>query len=130
MSKLDSSSYLPYQVDILPNQEFSYTDAENRLTALDVSASHEERMRFLVPHTGLAGPDDNGIDNIGFTLNEGRLLHISSAIDMENPVTIGCAGALLNYLQKRRASTANIEHVDICSFAVRLLKMFNLKENM
>ena len=87
-------------------------------------------MQFFVPHTCIAGPDEGGIDNIGFTLNEGRMLHISSAIDMENPVTIGCVGAILNYLQERKATNVNIEHVATCSFTVRYLQMFNLKDTM
>ncbi|KAJ5247172.1 hypothetical protein N7468_002155 [Penicillium chermesinum] len=125
-----SSSYLPYRIDIRPNQEFSPSDAETRLTALEISSAHEQRMRFFVPHSGIAGPDEGGIENIGFTLNEGRLLHISSAINTENPVTLGCVGAILNYLQKRRATNFNAESSEACSPRIHFLKMFNLKDTM
>ncbi|KAJ5291761.1 DNA mismatch repair protein MutS core [Penicillium angulare] len=126
----DSSSYLPYQEDVCPTQDFSYSNAKKRLIALDVSSSHEDRLRFFVPHSGLTGPEEVDPDNMGFTLHEGRLLHISSAIDIENPVTIGCVGAILTYLQKRRAISTSLEHVDSCAFRVRSLEMFSLKDTM
>ncbi|KAJ5752620.1 DNA mismatch repair protein MutS core [Penicillium odoratum] len=126
----DSSSYLPYQVDVRPTQDFSHSNAENRLIALDASSSHEDRIRFFVPHSGLTGPEEVSLEDMGFTLHEGRLLHISSIIDMENPVTIGCAGAVLTYLQKRRAASSGMELVDGCAFRVRFLEMFSLKDTM
>lgn len=98
--------------------------------ALDVSSSHEERLRFFVPHTGLAGPEEVNPDDVGFTLHEGRLLHISSSIDMENPVTIGCAGAVLSYLQRRRATATSVGPLDSSAFKVRYLEMFTLQDTM
>lgn len=129
-SNLDSLSYLPYQVDVRPTQDFSYHNAENRLVALEASSSHEDRLRFYVPHSGLTGPEEVSPEDLGFTLHEGRLLHISSTIDMENPVTIGCAGALLTYLQKRKAANTGMEIINSCAFRVRFLEMFSLKDTM
>ncbi|GAB1196381.1 hypothetical protein APSETT444_005651 [Aspergillus pseudonomiae] len=43
-------------------------------------------------------------ESLDFTLQDGRFLHIPSSIDMENQVTIGCAGAVLTHLQRRRAT--------------------------
>ncbi|KAJ5904388.1 DNA mismatch repair protein MutS core [Penicillium tannophilum] len=126
----DSSSYLPYQVDVRPTQDFSYSNAKNRLVALEASSSHEDRLRFFVPHSGLTGPEEISPEDLGFTLHEGRLLHISSTIDMENPVTIGCAGALLTYLQKRKAASTGMEIINSCAFRVRFLEMFSLKDTM
>ncbi|KAJ6109241.1 hypothetical protein N7486_001475 [Penicillium sp. IBT 16267x] len=126
----DASSYLPYQVDVRPTQDFSYSNAETRLVALEASSSHEDRLRFFVPHNGLTGPEEVSPEELGFTLHEGRLLHISSTIDMENPVTIGCAGALLTYLQKRKAASTGMEHMNSCAFRVRFLEMFSLKDTM
>lgn len=127
---IGSSSYLPYQVDVRPTQEFTYANAEGRLVALDVSSSHEERLRFFVPQTGLADTEEVNPDDMGFTLHEGRLLHVSSSIDMENPVTVGCAGAVLSYLQRRRATTTSVGPLEICPFRVRFLEMFSLRDTM
>ncbi|KAJ5664349.1 hypothetical protein N7507_005080 [Penicillium longicatenatum] len=126
----DSSSYLPYQVDVRPTQDFSYSNAENRLVALEASSSHEGRLRFLVPHNGLTGSEEVSPEDLGFTLHEGRILHISSSIDMESPVTVGCAGALLTYLQKRKAASIGMGHMNGCAFQVRFLEMFSLKDTM
>ncbi|KAJ5147421.1 DNA mismatch repair protein MutS core [Penicillium atrosanguineum] len=126
----DSSSYLPYQVDVRPSQEFTYANAENSLIALEVSSSHEERLRFFVPQNDLDGPEqETNPEEMGFTLHEGRFLHISSSVDMENPVTVGCAGAVLSYLQRRRAKT-NIGPIRTDPFRVRYLEMFNLQDTM
>ncbi|KAJ5166787.1 DNA mismatch repair protein MutS core [Penicillium canariense] len=126
----DFSSYLAYQVDVRPTQEFGFSNARNSLVALDMSSSHEDRIRFFVPNSGLAGPEEINPENMGFTLHEGRLLHMSSSIDMENPVTVGCAGAVLSHLQKRRATGARIGPMDDCPFKVRYLEMCSLRDTM
>ena len=98
--------------------------------ALDVASSHEERVRFLVPHDGISGPREVNPDDMGFTLHEGRVLHISSTIDMENPVTVGCAGAILTHRQRRRSSVASSVQIDKNFFRVRTLEMFSLSNTM
>lgn len=117
-------------MDVRPTQDFSYPNAKSRLIALEAASSHEGRLRFFVPHSGLTGPEEMSPEDLGFTLHEGRLLHISSTIDMENPVTIGCAGALLTYLQKRKAASTGMEEINGCAFRVRFLEMFSLKDTM
>ncbi|CDM30496.1 DNA mismatch repair protein MutS, type 1 [Penicillium roqueforti FM164] len=124
-----SSAYLPYQIDIRPTSEFSYSNAESKLLALGVSSAHEQGLRFFVPQNGLAGPEEVDPEEMGFTLQEGRLLHISSSVDMDNPVTIGCAGAILTYLQRRRAAAPSpLEEGN--EYRVRALQMFNLRDTM
>lgn len=83
-----------------------------------------------MPHTGFAEPEELDPDNVGFTLEEGRLLHVSSSVDMENSVTIGCAGAILSYLQRRRATASSVGPLDACPFRVRYLEIFNLRDTM
>ncbi|KAJ5682222.1 DNA mismatch repair protein MutS core [Penicillium macrosclerotiorum] len=126
----DSSSYLPYQVDIRPTTDFSFVGAQNRLVGLEISSSHEDRIRFFVPQSGLTGPEEMNPQEMGFTLNEGRLLYMSSSIDMENPVTIGCAGAILTHLQRRRGTGTIIGVLDDSPFKVRHLEMFSLEDMM
>lgn len=129
----DTSSYLTYQIDVRPTQEFSTSNAESRLVALDVSSAHEQRVRFFVPHSGICGPEEVKPEDMGFTLQEGRLLHISSSVDMDNIITIGCVGAVLAYLQRRRTTGTSIDPIgpmDQCPFQVRSLEMFNLENTM
>ncbi|CEN62376.1 hypothetical protein ASPCAL09011 [Aspergillus calidoustus] len=96
--------YLPYQLDTRPPQEFNHLNAKNKLVALEVSSRHEDRFRFLVPHGGLVDTDQLDNENLDFTLQEGRHLHMAGFLDLENKVTLGCAGAILTYLQRRRSS--------------------------
>lgn len=83
-----------------------------------------------MPHDGIAAPDEVNAEDMGFTLQEGRLLHISSSVDMENPVTIGCAGAILTYLLRRRASQPSLADKGGIGFQVRSLEMFSLHDTM
>ncbi|OQD89689.1 hypothetical protein PENANT_c002G00866 [Penicillium antarcticum] len=124
-----SSAYLPYQIDVRPTSEFNYSNAESKLLGLDISSSHEECFRFLVPQTGLHGPEEVNPEEMGFTLQGGRLLRISSSIDMENPVTIGCAGAILQYFHRRRSSALTSPGGGI-EYRVRALQMFNIQDTM
>ncbi|KAJ5082300.1 DNA mismatch repair protein MutS core [Penicillium argentinense] len=114
------------QVDVRPSQEFSVTNAKNRLVTLDISSAHEDRLRFLVPQSGISGPEGLDTEDMGFTLREGRLLHISSSIDTDNPVSVGCAGAVLANLQRRRATGKSMDPIgptDQCPFLVKHLEM-------
>lgn len=127
---IETHSYLPYQLDIRPSQEFSPSGAKSKLAALEISATHEKRMQFLVPHGGIIGPEEMEAEAMGFTLQEGRLLYMSSSVDMENAVTIGCAGAVLTYLQRRRATDTIPGKVASDLLKVKSVKMFGLKDTM
>ncbi|KAL2835892.1 muts domain V-domain-containing protein [Aspergillus pseudoustus] len=101
---IGTGPYLPYQLDVRPTQEFSHSNAKNKLVALEVSAKHEGRFKFLVPHGGLVDTGQLDHENLDFTLQEGRHLRMGSFLDLENKVTLGCAGAILTYLQRRRSN--------------------------
>jgi DNA mismatch repair protein MSH5 len=122
--------YLPYQLDIRPSQEFSHSNATAKLAALEVASAHEQRIKFFVPHNGLIDPGQLDAESLGFTLQEGRLLHMASSIDMENTVTIGCAGAVLAYLQRRRTTESITTLGTTTAYQVRFVEMFSLKGTM
>lgn len=48
------------------------------------------------------GDSANG-DEPGYTRHQGKLLMLNTKIDIESRLTIGCAGALIAYLQRRKA---------------------------
>ncbi|EAW22755.1 MutS family protein MSH5 [Aspergillus fischeri NRRL 181] len=122
--------YLPYQLDIRPSQEFGHSNATAKLAALEVASAHEQRIKFFVPHNGLIDPEQLDAESLGFTLQEGRLLHMASSIDMENPVTIGCAGAVLAYIQRRRTTDSITTLGSTGAYQVRSVEMFSLKGTM
>ncbi|KAE8134464.1 DNA mismatch repair protein Msh5 [Aspergillus pseudotamarii] len=125
-----SQSYFPYQLDVRPSQEFSYLNAKNKLAALEISSEHEQRIRFLVPHNGLIDPEQMDTESLDFTLQDGRFLHMPGSIDLENKVTIGCAGAVLTYLQRRRATISISSDETSSYFQVRAIKMLSLQGTM
>ncbi|KAH3161398.1 hypothetical protein KXV34_000097 [Aspergillus fumigatus] len=100
------------------------------VTADEVPSAHEQRIKFFVPHNGLIDPEQLGAESLGFTLQEGRLLHMASSIDMENTVTIGCAGAVLAYLQRRRTTDSITTLGFTGAYQVRSVEMFSLKGTM
>lgn len=126
----EMQTYLPYQLDIRPSQEFSGPSAKSKLTALKIFATHEQLMQFLVPQGGIIGPEEMETEATGFTLQEGRLLHMSSSVDMENAVTIGCAGAILTHLQRRRATDMIPGNRASDLLRINPVRMFGLKDTM
>ncbi|KAE8346592.1 hypothetical protein BDV24DRAFT_175545 [Aspergillus arachidicola] len=125
-----SQSYLPYHLDVRPSQEFSYLNAKNKIAALAISSEHEQRIWFLVPHNGLIDPEQMDTECLDFTLQDGRFLHMRSSIDMENKVTIGCAGAVLTHLQRRRATISTSSDENSLYFQVRAVEMLSLQGTM
>lgn len=124
-----SDLYLPYQIDIRPSQEFGHASAMSKLVSLDISSKHEEQMKFLVPHAGLVDTDQMDTESLDFTLQEGRLLHMGGSIELQNTVTIGCAGAILTHLQRRRATMLS-GNGSIEIFRVASIEMVGLKGTM
>ncbi|KAJ8196696.1 hypothetical protein LV164_001058 [Aspergillus fumigatus] len=96
----------------------------------EVPSAHKQRIKFFVPHNGLIDPEQLGAESLGLTLQEGRLLHMASSIDMENTVTIGCAGAVLAYLQRRRTTDSITTLGSTGAYQVRSVEMFSLKGTM
>ncbi|KAL4786062.1 muts domain V-domain-containing protein [Aspergillus varians] len=122
--------YLPYQLDVRPSQEFNPSNARNKLVALKISSRHEELFKFLVPHNGLVDTDGLDSENLDFTLEEGRHLHMASFLDLENKVTLGCAGAILTYLQRRRSSDLVPGSTDSGLYQVTSFEMSTLNGTM
>lgn len=126
----ETQTYLSYQLDIRPSQEFSGPSAKSKLTALEISATHEQCMQFFVPHGGIIGSEEMETEATSLTLQEGRLLHMSSSVDMENAITIGCAGAILTHLQRRRATDMVPGNRASDLFSINSLRMFGLQDTM
>ncbi|RDH18348.1 DNA mismatch repair protein Msh5 [Aspergillus niger ATCC 13496] len=126
----DTLSYVPYQLEVRPSQEFNFSNAKNRLIALDLSSRHEHRIKFLVPHSGLVDGEQMDAENLDLTLQEGKLLNVYGSVDMENTVTIGCAGVILAYLQRRRASMSISNERALGILRVSSVEMFALTGTM
>lgn len=135
---IDTQFDLPYELEVRPCQEFGYEAGKSKLLATQVSIGRG-RTRFLVPGESFSadvGPAANGDDaaeheDVGFTDQPGRLLNLAGCLEIENEVSVGCAGALLTYLQRKRSSGFSIgQAVDGAGFAVKAIEMLSLEGTM
>ncbi|KAI9708990.1 MAG: hypothetical protein M1812_007803 [Candelaria pacifica] len=122
---------MPYILEVRPSPEFNYDAAKNKLVNLRIGSDTGPHIIFATPGDVVTGGGYGGDDEVGFAGRQGKLLRLSGWIDFESPLTVGCAGALLTYLQRRRAvgflpgePAANL------GFRITTIEMFSLKGMM
>lgn len=122
---------LPYLLECRPSAEFGYDSAKNKLINLHIGQESGPRVTFVVP--GDVSTEVENYDNpdAGFAGRQGQLLRLSGWINIESRTTVGCAGAVLAYLQRRRA-TAYLpgDQASATMFRVGTVKMFSLSGSM
>lgn len=120
---------MPYQVDVRPSQEFSYEVAKNKLASIKIGPSENEDVKFYVP--GDTFDESEYRENPGFTAHQGKVLHLSGYIDVENRVSMGCAGAVLTCLQRKRAADylPGDQSAEL-AFKIKSIEMFSLQGTM
>jgi len=122
---------LPYQVDVRPSQDFSYEGAKTKLVNLASIITSNDGTKFLVPGNPSTFDDEQDHENFGSTNRQGKLLRLSSWIDFENQIGVGCMGAVLTHLQRKRAAEYLPEDPDAqWAFRVVSLGMFTLTNTM
>ena len=120
-----------YKIEARPAQEFGYDAAISRLTVILPNVRQDRAVDMMVP-----GEDDQeeGLDEttLGFTRRKARALRLSSVIDVDCKTTIGCAGAVLTYIGRRRAINAipSINGGLTDMFQVSDIEVYNLKDLM
>ena len=93
----------PYILDTRPSNEFQYEGGLRRLIDLELEDTRNNTVAFIVP--GNENPYEGyqmGLEP-GFSSRHGSLLQLSSIIDIESRLSVGCVGALLSYIQRRRS---------------------------
>ena len=70
-------------------------------------------------------------EDLGLTKSRGKMMQLSAYLDLDNKVSIGCAGAIISHLQ-RRCSTAYLPADPDANQAFRIasLGMFTLRSTM
>lgn len=115
-------------LEFRPSPEFNYDAGKYKLINLRLFADGSPEVSFITP-----GDDDSYDDygdgtGVGYTGRQGQLLRLSASIDMESRLTIGCAGALLTYVARRKAVEHRPNDVDANnSFRISTIEMFSLK---
>ncbi|PGH34737.1 DNA mismatch repair protein MSH5 [[Emmonsia] crescens] len=126
----DDQFQLPYHVDIRPVQEFSFEGAKLKLANLRLGTSRGD-TRFLVPGDTFSLNQNGDENDLGFTDHQGRLLNLSGSIDMENRTSIGCAGAIITHLQRKRAAEClSRDRSGNELFNIQFVEMRSLKDTM
>ncbi|KAK2732696.1 MutS protein msh5 [Myotisia sp. PD_48] len=100
----ETQSEVLYHLDVRPSQEFNFQNARRRLGGLKACPNKSGTVKFLVPGDGFLHEQTAHPDQLDFTEEQGDLLCLGGVIGLENPVSIGCSGAILTYLQRKRAS--------------------------
>ncbi|KAH6615072.1 muts domain V-domain-containing protein [Boeremia exigua] len=117
---------LPFLLDVRPPNEFYYDTAKNKLMTLVLGEEGGSRVSFNVPGDHLGGHDVESA-----TGQQGHLLRLAGWVDMESCITVGCTGALLSYLQRRRAAAfLPGDEAAHMMFRVTNLEMFSLRDTM
>ncbi|KAG9235634.1 muts domain V-domain-containing protein [Amylocarpus encephaloides] len=116
-----------YVLDTRQAADFRYGQAREKLIALEMNEVNAPRVLFRT-----AGDADAMYgETEGVVGRQGRLLRLASWIDLGSHFTVGCAGAVLRHISRRR----NIEFLpnDVAAndaFRVRVIEMFSLSTQM
>lgn len=88
-----------YHISVRPTAEFSYESARDKLAAINIGEDSGPSLTLQTPG------DIHDIS--GEQQRRGNLLRLAGWINVDSKVTVGCAGAVLTYLQ-RKASTNSV----------------------
>jgi DNA mismatch repair protein MSH5 len=122
---------LPYLLECRPNAEFGYDTSRKKLVNLRVGQPDGPRVTFVVPGDVLPRAASRTVDDFEQSDRQGQLLRLSGWINLESRLTVGCAGAVLSYIQRRRA-TSYLPGDREASGMLRVgtIEMFSLSESM
>ncbi|KAF2764623.1 hypothetical protein EJ03DRAFT_391948 [Teratosphaeria nubilosa] len=122
---------LPYLLECRPNAEFGYDAARNKLVNLRIGQRDGPRVTFVVPGDVVAETDNHDDPEHSFAGHQGALLRLSGWINIESRTTVGCAGAVLSHLQRRRAAAyLPGDRGAAAMFRVTTVEMFSLSGMM
>ncbi|KAI4754544.1 hypothetical protein E4T52_13305 [Aureobasidium sp. EXF-3400] len=103
----DSTAYgMPALCSPRPVSEFSYDSAKSRLVNLKLGHEDGPRITFVTPGDLTAGNDeDYAVGDAAVENSQGQFLRLAGWINVDSRVTVGCAGAVLAYIYRKRAAT-------------------------
>lgn len=117
----DNRFALSYLLEVRPSSEFGYEGAKSKLVNLDLESETGPGIHFIVPGDILADDD-------GGARRQEHLLRLASWVDIESRLTVGCAGAVLSYLQRRRAAGyLPGDEAQYSLFRISSIEMFSMK---
>ncbi|KAL8718148.1 MAG: hypothetical protein Q9225_004683 [Loekoesia sp. 1 TL-2023] len=93
----------PYLVEVRPSAEFGYEAGKTKLANIHFNRDVASSVAFVTPGDAESYLEYTDSNDPGYTGRQGKLLRLSGLIDLESRLTVGCAGAVLTYLQRRKA---------------------------
>ncbi|KAF5851469.1 hypothetical protein GGP41_004289 [Bipolaris sorokiniana] len=136
---------LPFLLEVRPPSEFNYDSAKNKLASLHLGEDDSTHIEFNIPGELATVSHPGKGQSAG---QQGQLLRLAGWIDLESRSTVltdflhntvvfakakqvGCAGALMSYLQRRRAAAyLPGDHSADLMFRISKLEMCSLRETM
>ncbi|KAL2059622.1 hypothetical protein ABVK25_000915 [Lepraria finkii] len=127
----DDQFRLPFILEYRPSTEFNYEAGKDKLVNLHLFSDGGPEVSFVTPGVNDSFNDYGDGNEVGCTDRQGKILRLSAWIDMESRLTVGCAGALLTYIRRRKA----VEYLPsgemvIDLFGISTIEMFSLKDMM
>ncbi|KAF9171840.1 MutS protein msh5 [Mortierella sp. AD010] len=112
------------KIEIRPGSEFSYPVAKSRLISVSINISRSGRIsnpaRGLGTQTCFPEMDESALRN--------AQLRLSNSIDLESTESVGCAGAIVNFLSRRGISHRTTRGG--CSLAILAIESFAIDSHM
>lgn len=118
-------------VEYRPSPEFNYEAGKTKLIKLEPVSLARSQTNFITPGDNNAYEDYFDENDVGSTGRQGKLLRLSASVDLESHLTVGCAGAVLTYIGRKRAVDYLPGDVNAdSSYRISTIEMFNLKDSM
>ncbi|KAL8755038.1 MAG: hypothetical protein Q9184_004921 [Pyrenodesmia sp. 2 TL-2023] len=121
----------PYIVEVRPSAEFGYEAGKTKLANIPFPKGQAPHVAFVTPgdsESYLEYAESSELDPTG---HQGNLLRLSGLVDLDSRLTVGCAGAVLTYLQRRKAVGYLPGDVDANhAFRIASIETFNLSNVM
>ncbi|TQS38393.1 hypothetical protein Golomagni_01101 [Golovinomyces magnicellulatus] len=119
-----------YVLESRLSSDFSFESAKNKMVNLTLKLNKESDIVFTTPEDMILDSARHHISRTGMG-HQGRLMRLAGCIDLDSRVTVGCAGAVLSYISRRR----NVDYLpndqDVMNyFQIRDIEMFSFSDSM
>ena len=123
---------LPYVFELRPPSEFHYESSLPKLASLQLGRHNITHIRFEVPGAlPVVDAFETNDHAQEYSSQRNQLLRLSATVDLNSRLTVGCAGAVLSYLQRRKAAKFHPgDGAARAFFNVASVEMFTLKDTM
>ncbi|KAF2173327.1 hypothetical protein M409DRAFT_62859 [Zasmidium cellare ATCC 36951] len=122
---------LPYLLECRPPADFGYQAAQDKLVELRIGQRDGPAVSYVVPGDVLARDDEGAADDAGHSGQQAQLLRLAGWINLDSRMSVGCVGALLSYLQRRRSTRfLPLDPNAGSMFRVSSIEMFSMSGTM